>query len=627
MSNIPNGGFHPNEQVNNVEQTSTSTGSTQVPAKRKPGRPKGSTKKNITGEPPAPKVKRPVGRPRKDGFPAGSLGSARPRPKQAQTPAPGSWPVPLGGVGYPQHQTQYPHMSASAGPSNTTAQQIPIDPHLEADDWAVLARTNPNAFLTTLLSALAAPNPISSAGPTVEEAFKSHLNSLTPMSNQLQPIPSLYSILKTFWLPSSPAYFSLTASASTARTPSEHRFLYWDPQPLVFNGIACPSCASPLLNRGRISSGPIKIYDIERPFFIIGCEYACRSNACASVGPEGRKFASTDASIFRALPAKLKDEFPARLLYADADAGSGANIWNWGALGVSLSLWNMVRGCLRAGMRKDIILQLVDAVQKGVPEDEHMPADAPVNGVKTQEEGEDDDGGGEVGEHGGQGEGAGSNGTSTSASAGNNASHSQGQGGDGDINPAFVQTFIDAYNDAWKANSGAAPVSSASSAPPTTSTPHPEGTSSTPQQAQTQGQAQPRQQGQGSPQMQSQIEIQIKSPPAPSNTIFDYPTKGFAGYPYAAYPFFPPGGSSPAPPENNLKRPYPFSPDEGGSTSAPIDSSKRSPRHCCKCGSSDCKGKGGRSFCTNGCQDCGKLDCKGRNSRRPDKKCSEGWTT
>lgn len=55
------------------------------------------------------------------------------------------------------------------------------------------------------------------------------------------------------------------------------------------------------------------------------------------------------------------------------------------------------------------------------------------------------------------------------------------------------------------------------------------------------------------------------------------------------------------------------------------NSNKRSPRHCSKCGSQECKGKGGRSFCTNTCQDCGKLECKGRNSRRPDKKCSEGW--
>lgn len=274
----------------------------------------------------------------------------------------------MSGVGYPQYSGFAITTSASG---SSLSQHIPIDPNLQLDDWAVLARTKPNAFLTTLLAALAAPNPISSAGPSVEEAFKSHLGSLAPNPAQMQPIPSLYSILKTFWLPSSPSYFSLTASASTARTPSEHRFLYWDPQPLVFNGIACPSCAAPLSNRGRISTGPIKIYDIEKPFFIIGCEYACTASACITPAtPEGRRFASTDSSIFRSLPVKLKDEFPARLMYGDADAGSGPNIWNWKALGVSLSLWNMVRGCLRAGMGKDAILHLVHAVQHGVPEEE-----------------------------------------------------------------------------------------------------------------------------------------------------------------------------------------------------------------------------------------------------------------
>ncbi|KAG6907054.1 hypothetical protein DXG01_010740 [Tephrocybe rancida] len=623
MSNMPNGGFHPNDQGNNAEQNNTAGGSNETPPKRKPGRPKGSTKKTITGEAPVPKVKRPVGRPRKDGFPAGSLGNSRQRmAKQASVldqSAPTNWAAPMGGVGYPQHQVSY--MSVSAGPSNN----IPIDPNLQADDWAVLARTNSNAFLTTLLSALAAPNPISNAGPTVEEAFKSHLNSLTPMSNQLQPIPSLYSILKTFWLPSSPAYFSLTASASTARTPSEHRFLYWDPQPLVFNGISCPSCASPLVNRGRISWGPIKIYDIERPFFIIGCEYVCRSQACSAAGPEGRKFSSTDASIFRALPAKLKDEFPARLMYADTDAGSGPNIWNWGAHGVSLSLWNMVRGCLRAGMRKEAILQLVDAVQRGVPEDE--PGPVPLARVAAKDEGEDDDGEGEgeEGEQGvdGEGHGAGQNG---SGDPSNNTSNGQGQSGDTEINHAFVQTFIDAYNDAWKANSGAAPSTSSSTAQ-SAGTPHAEGSNSTAQQTPTpqQPQQQP-QQGQAPSQGQ-----QIKSPVPPPTQIYDY-SKSFPGYPYAAYPFFPPGAPAPPPPppqagqeNNSLKRPYPFSPEEATGTTGIMDSSKRSPRHCCKCGSQDCKGKGGRSFCSNGCQDCGKLDCKGRNSRRPDKKCNEGW--
>jgi hypothetical protein len=249
-----------------------------------------------------------------------------------------------------------------------------IEPPIPTGDneWADLARSNPNAFLSVLLAALAAPNPVSNAGPTVEEAFKSHLVSLAPNPTQAQPIPSLYSILKTFWLPSSPAYFSLTASASTARTPSEHRFLYWDPQPLVFNGIACPSCASPLINKGRISSGPVKIYDIEKPFFIVGCEYVCRSPMCvgATGSAEGRKFASTDPSILRSLPQLLRDEFPARLLLlnGDADAGSGPGVWNWKAMGVSTGLWNLVMGGLRTGLKKDTILRLIWSVQHKVPE-------------------------------------------------------------------------------------------------------------------------------------------------------------------------------------------------------------------------------------------------------------------
>ncbi|GLB44874.1 hypothetical protein LshimejAT787_1802110 [Lyophyllum shimeji] len=615
MSNIPNAGFHPNDQVQtagNAEQNAAvASSSTEIPQKRRPGRPKGSTKKNITGEAMVPKVKRPVGRPRKDGLPAGSMGT-RPRlPKQPRTNSSASWAGPMTGVGYPQHHAPYSMMSAAS-------MHVPIDPNLQ-DDWAVLARTNPNAFLTTLLSALAAPNPVSSAGPTVEEAFKSHLNSLTPMPNQLQPIPSLYSILKTFWLPSSPAYFSLTASASTARTPSEHRFLYWDPQPLVFNGISCPSCAAPLINRGRISSGPIKIYDIERPFFIIGCEYVCRSPACTGLAhPEGRKFASTDASIFRALPVKLKDEFPARLMYADADAGSGPNIWNWGALGVSRSLWNMVRGCLRAGMRKEVILQLVDAVQRGVPEDEPIEAQKVEPGGEGDGEGEGEgeaEGEGDAEGQGGVGDCAGQSGGAGSSSSSGMGPSAPAPGTGAELPNASLQTYLDAYNDAWKANSGIAPSSSAS-APPSAG-------------GSVSAAAAPQSDAGPSTGISPQLKSSPVSVPAPPTQVYDY-TKGFAGYPYAAYAFFPPSGAMhmPAPADSanpNLKRPYPFPDDGSASVSAGGEGTKRSPRHCCKCGSQDCKGKGGRSFCSNGCQDCGKLDCKGRNSRRPDKKCSEGW--
>lgn len=299
---------------------------------------------------------------------------------------------------------------------------FPIDPSLDRDNWAELARTRPDAFLHALVSALTAPNPVSAAGITVEEAFRAHLSSLTPNQKEASNIPTLYSILKTFWLPASPAYFSLTASASNSRAvPSEHKFLYWDPQPLVFNGIACPSCAAPLINKGRIQTGPIKIYDLGKPFFIIGCEYVCRSQVCMphGTGGEGRKFASTDTSILRALPSKLKDEFPARLLQGpppNGDLGPGPDVWSWRGMGVSTQLWDMARSALRSGLQKEIILSLVQAVMNGLPEEAWLAQQAAgmvapaqsasptkksdqVNGVEEGGEGDEDgDGIGEDGD-------------------------------------------------------------------------------------------------------------------------------------------------------------------------------------------------------------------------------------
>ncbi|KAF9460307.1 hypothetical protein BDZ94DRAFT_1266262, partial [Collybia nuda] len=643
--NPPSAPFHPQSQQ---QQPTDPNGlplpvdpqhpdSSSVPQKRKPGRPKGSTKKNTLGvESASPKIKRPVGRPRKDGFPAGSVSAPRVRASKPRSQIPVSHPSffdpSMSGVGYPPMGYA---ASISVGPSSVP---FALDPNLEADDWAVQARTKPNAFLTTLLSALAAPNPVSSAGPTVEEAFRSHLGSLSPNPSQMQPIPSLYSILKTFWLPSSPAYFSLTASASTARTPSEHRFLYWDPQPLVFNGISCPSCSAPLLNKGRISSGPIKIYDIDKPFFIIGCEYVCRSPSCTTAtSAEGRKFASTDSSILRSLPIRLKDEFPARLMYGDTDAGSGPNIWNWKALGVSFALWNLVRGCLRAGLRREAILGLVGAVQHGVPEyDEHPTGPGPSG----EEEDDDEDEGEDpmVGDTGVDKIIPSSEASQDPAVVGAAANGSDAASADLQNN-TFVKKFLDAYNDAWKANSGAAEQGAAAA------------------QAQAQAQAQGQGQVGVGGQVQSHQPSQEPTPsssglaqshpqastsvtPTPPQQAFEF-GKAFPSTPFqyatAAYAFFPPAAPTPtsAPASGSpsattatttttttSKRAYPFEGEggEGGETPA-----KRSPRHCCKCGSQECKGKGGRSFCTNGCQDCGKLECKGRNSRRPDKKCSEGW--
>ena len=67
-------------------------------------------------------------------------------------------------------------ISARAPPS----MNFPLDPSLDRDNWAELARHRPDAFLHALVSALSAPNPVSAAGVSVEDAFRAHLASLTP---------------------------------------------------------------------------------------------------------------------------------------------------------------------------------------------------------------------------------------------------------------------------------------------------------------------------------------------------------------------------------------------------------------------------------------------------------------
>ncbi|KAF8640243.1 hypothetical protein AX16_010138 [Volvariella volvacea WC 439] len=337
------------------------------PPKRRPGRPKGSTRKNLENIPQTPKIKRPVGRPRKDGLPAGS---GPPRTSRAKSSLPTSAPpllnsflrppqwangFSLNPFGAAQNSAYSVSMANGAPPS-------PIDPNLDRDDWAELARTSPYPFQKVLINSFnLLPSGPSSSGIPAEQAYQLHLDSLTPNpAEPPQTIPTQYSSRKTFWLPVSPPYFTLTASASTARTPlSEHRFFYWDPMPIVFTGIACPQCGSLLYNNGCIKSGPIKVHDIEKPFFIIGCEYVCPSPQCR------RKFASTDVSILNSLPIKLRDEFPA-MLCSETDLGSGHQVWCWKAVGISISLWRMVQASLTFGLKKDQIFQLIYAIQYGM---------------------------------------------------------------------------------------------------------------------------------------------------------------------------------------------------------------------------------------------------------------------
>jgi hypothetical protein len=97
------------------------------------------------------------------------------------------------------------------------------------------------------------------------------------------------------------------------------------------------------------------VHDLSGPFFIIGCTYICSN---------GHVYASTDAAVRRELPVALEREFPARLV---SDAGVGPEVWNWQARGVSRALWNLVLRALRAGIRQDVVLQLLRDVQQGLP--------------------------------------------------------------------------------------------------------------------------------------------------------------------------------------------------------------------------------------------------------------------
>ncbi|KAJ6468286.1 hypothetical protein C8R45DRAFT_1105651 [Mycena sanguinolenta] len=529
--------------------------------KRPVGRPRGSGKPKV--EPVAPAVKRPVGRPRKDGLPPGS------------TKTTFSTLVPPTADYRAQINQWVPFTASISAPVAPVAAPPPapvIDPALQRNEWADLAHSKPEEFLRVLLAALDAPNSASLTGPSVEEAFKSHLGSLAPPPSSSAPnsangaptqsaqtIPSLYSILKTFWLPSSPSYFALTASATSSRTPTSHRFLYWDPQPLVFNGIACPTCASPLSNRGRIRTGPITVHDLAGPFFVIGCAYTC---------PNNHVYASTDAAVRRALPAALECEFPARVLAGDT--GVGGDVWNWQARGVSRALWHLVLGALRAGLTREVILQLVRGVQQGVPElaasDEDDAQGEPVDADGEPAPMEEEE-------------------SAEEAAQGQEQAQAPGQGEvvmtPSDAPEPTVVSATQAFNDAWTANSV------------------------------------------------------ITSMDVRNNPL------AYARFALPTFPQIVPMPSVIPQDSLNRKRPYPFgdqdvgtstgsagvTPTADSSASTPSTPTKkmRNPRHCCKCGSQLCKGKGGRNFCTNPCMDCHKFDCPGRNSRRPDKRCDSGW--
>jgi hypothetical protein len=266
--------------------------------------------------------------------------------------------------------------------------RAPLTPQVESPtEWLDLLRTDPDALLAALVQSVTTPSRPVVSGHSIEEVFTSHIASLSPTAGP----PSLYHIIKSFWFPTSPAYFTLTTPSSTTRSSSEHRFMYWDPASLVFNAaLPCPHCGTNLVNKGRIASGPIKVHDLGRPFYIIGCEYLCPGgdaapmDACRAAGPNGRAFSSVDQAILRALPERLRDEFPAVLINGDGAISPGPRVWNWATRGVSKEMWNMVKGCLRVGANRVSVLEVIRGVHDGVPDD------LLVSSAQQEEEEEED---------------------------------------------------------------------------------------------------------------------------------------------------------------------------------------------------------------------------------------------
>lgn len=184
----------------------------------------------------------------------------------------------------------------------------------------------------------------------------------------------------------------------------------------------------------------------------------------------------------------------------------------------------------------------------------------------------------------------------------------------------YNQDTSDEYDNAWKANSATAEAGSS------------QATAAPPQQSQPQTQVHAQAQAQSSstmPSVSPEVPTSSSTPAHPAPYTFAQPGP-YVSYPYAGYAYFPQPAQGQSVPghahsgaENGLKRPFGYS--ENPPEVAILEPSQKRTRHCCKCGSQDCKGKGGRTFCVNACQDCGKIDCRGRNSRRPDKVCSEAW--
>jgi hypothetical protein len=408
-------------------------------------------------------------------------------------------------------------------------------------------------------------------------------------------------------------------------------------------GFPCPGrCGNLLTGRGRIPHGVLAIHDILDPFYIVGAEYVCTGEKCvAACGPEGRVFSSVDGSIMSALPPGLRREFPAHLLNAESDRGVQEDVWNWSVCGVSNGLWDLVQSALRIGTSPENTLELLHGTRDGVPNEVFAAPRQPTSPPE-----------------------------SISAVVRPSASVNEAMEVEASLQES-ASTLLCCWSScacSLRTQQPEVSISSGSLAPtslgPTAfhlpvdenmnaptldlgrneedeEDPEPEALLETPAVPMSPNPSLEHAWQQAHVQQLFIPEHAVHPPVDPKPPIFQQPVAPVqippnmafrfrpaqpmysestlaSAVPYTSIAYVPGAQMTPVTAKRLFENPFPT---HSGESSSPA----RRIRHCSKCSSGECKGKGGRSFCANPCQDCGRHECPGRNSKRPDKTCAEAW--
>ncbi|KAG6826161.1 hypothetical protein H0H92_000919 [Tricholoma furcatifolium] len=378
-----------NSSTHSLQSTRTAEASS-LPAKRGPGRPKGS------GKPKEQKEKRPVGRPRGTGPIQLAIASGEIEASQKRKPGRPKGVVKFGaaksrsnglfvrgikptGPSYRGLETSFEPPTRSVTPANPRSQPtttttisttadvtlFPSDnilaqnkaaaPLSSQEDITYVFDTDDEAIegKDTLLKegigdddADGYDNDEESTGSSstppvlprslpnwLKTVFDAHVNASSDRSQN--GLPSLYREHQTFWFPKQDTFFLLRNFSYTDLAPQKiynPQFFLWDPECLVPGGIRCPNsgCSTKLQRHGHIPR-PRRVVGLSKTFYIIGYRYRCM--VCKT--PASVTFQSWDRQILEALPRPLADAFPAKLSYRS---------------GISTEVFDFMRTCFQNGM-------------------------------------------------------------------------------------------------------------------------------------------------------------------------------------------------------------------------------------------------------------------------------------